>query len=200
MGTRAPGVGFIPPLGVYPAPVGDLFVHEGLPARLQRFDADGNYLDAVRTDQAVPMAFDWATGSMRLYMVIFSPMGMEPHIRRFDGWEGSQVEGTVIGGEAARLLQELLEDEDSEFVLAATPDGDFVLADTATYRIVRFDAEGNRVAELGRRIERPIETEQELQQERGPHPASTGAGDSSSALVSRRARPGSCAGHLSSFS
>ncbi|MFQ5742419.1 MAG: hypothetical protein ACE5HV_02390 [Acidobacteriota bacterium] len=167
MGLEAPGVGFIPPIGIYPGENGGWLVLEGMPSRVQQFDTDGNYIGRVRLPQAVPIQYDYSVAARRLYVISFLP-GQPRAIKRFDDWDQDATEGTRIGGEAAEFYSAL---RDRGVVgvrgaFAAAPDGSFVIADPIDYRIQRFDADGNLVAEFGRDIERPRKSEEELRQER----------------------------------
>lgn len=113
MGTRLPGVPLEPPIGLYFTREGEagpddgggdgLLIHDLMPARLARFDRDGEYIETIRLDGALTFpagrAFDAANNHVYLATYQLRMFSENPgsSIHRFDLPNGE--ESNVLSGE-----------------------------------------------------------------------------------------------------
>jgi len=179
MGTRLPGVPLEPPIGLYFTREGEagpddgggdgLLIHDLMPARLARFDRDGEYIETIRLDGALTFpagrAFDAANNHVYLATYQLRMFSENPgsSIHRFDLPDGE--ESNVLSGEDFPIESTEGGAPSQRYPFAATA-RKFAIGDAQRYLVFTFDADGARAGRFGRNLPLPEKSVAELARER----------------------------------
>ncbi|MGD8330610.1 MAG: hypothetical protein PVJ49_14345 [Acidobacteriota bacterium] len=151
-----------------PWPDGELSVLELMPAVLETFSASGEFLRQETLDLpfAAPGAQAFAPSTGTYFRHSYLPTSEEPDV----------IERCIIdvngGSECAQITTAIAltgaapEGFRAVLAAAATPSGELVIADTATYRLWVLDGDGNAVRQFGRDIPPPPKSAEQLEAER----------------------------------
>ena len=167
LGSSMPGPHLQHPIGLYFEEDGSFLVHDLMPERLSRFDANGQYLETVTlpTEVRFPIGRGYDASRRRLFsastqLAMFTEKP-GPRIDRFDLADPVPV---PVLSEPEDVLSGTAPDwgPGRDFPLAVNPTGGFVIGDPWEYRIRVFDSDGTPVGEFGRDVALPPWAEGEL--------------------------------------
>jgi hypothetical protein len=167
LGTNFGGGISVPGVYMFPWPAGALTILEAMPAVFETFAADGTFLRQAPLELpfATPGAQAFAPSSGSYFRHSFMPVLDQPDVleRCVLDLSGGSACGQITTATALTGIEP--EGARADLSIAATPEGNLVVADTTTYRVWVLNADGTLMREFERDIPPPPKSEEQLDAE-----------------------------------